>query len=51
MSQVNSCGLSRMDFIDLPFTKNLYAQVYCGVFKFNNHDENALVCRHKQCFT
>ena len=31
-SKVESCGLKRIN--TLPFTKNLYAQVYCGTYNF-----------------
>ena len=52
-SKVESCGLKRTN--DLPFTENLYAQVYCGVYDFKRGNLQeptpiALICRHKQCF-
>ena len=37
--------------IDLPFKMNLFAQVFCGVFKLFKNTEEALICRHQQCFT
>ena len=64
-SKVESCGLKRTN--TLPFTENLYAQVYCGTYTLKrsfwhgNEDETAelrmrtfevaLICRHQQCFT
>ena len=53
-SKLESCGLKYEE--DLPFTKNLYAQVYCGVYNFKRGiykepTETALICRHQQCFT
>ena len=58
-SKVESCGLKRTN--TLPFTENLYAQVYCGTYSFKwvacDGDcfkfsvEVALICRHQQCFT
>ena len=53
-SKVESCGLKRTN--TLPFTENLYAQVYCGAYTFNwgiwqDPREIALICRHKQCYT
>ena len=54
-SKVESCGLKRTEN-NLPFTKNLFAQVYCGAYTFNRGvyqepTEIALICRHQQCFT
>ena len=54
-SKVESCGLKRTEN-NLPFTENLFAQVYCGAYTFNRGvyqepTEIALICRHQQCFT
>ena len=40
-SKVESCGLKRTN--TLPFTENLYAQVYCGTYTFKRAtwDEDA----------
>ena len=64
-SKVESCGLKRTN--TLPFTENLYAQVYCGTYTFKRgywdagnegygefgvrKIDVALICRHQQCFT
>ena len=45
---MESCGFKYK--ADLPFIKNLYAQVYCGVYQFKKRGETLLVCRHKQCY-
>jgi len=46
---VDRCGLKRIAENDLPFEKNLYAQVNCGVFIFEEFGKSALICRHKEC--
>ena len=43
------CGLEGKG-TELPFKKNLYAKINCGVFEFKNEGEAALICRHKECY-
>ena len=52
---MESCGLKRLGL--LPFTMNLFAQVYCHAFNFShrgrrmdpNLEESVLICRYQQC--
>ena len=46
-SKVEGCGLRRIG--ELPFTRDLYSRINCGVFNFKDAGETALVCR-QQCF-
>ena len=51
LSEIQLCGLKRITNIELPFSKKVYAQIFCGVFEFEIMSESALICRHKECYT